>query len=193
MDYPSAIFIAKELNMEKKVEIKVVIGLGNPGSQYRKNRHNIGFLVIDALASAYSAVWQRKDKMELAEIAFDDRKILLVKPQTFMNSSGEVVSFLQKKGIKPENILVIHDELEKSFGATAFKVGGSHRGHNGLRSIIGFCGPEFWRFRFGIGRPERKEDVSQFVLSDFNEDQQELSRLIDASVQSLEKFIKEGQ
>jgi peptidyl-tRNA hydrolase, PTH1 family len=136
--------------------IKIIIGLGNPGKQYHHNRHNIGFLILDALAEKHNAAWQKKTDRETAEIEVDGEKILLVKPQTFMNNSGKVVPSLLKQGIKAENLLVVHDELEKPFGKIELKTGGSHKGHNGLRSIIEFCGADFHRLRFGIGRPERK-------------------------------------
>lgn len=162
--------------MEKN--IKAIIGLGNPGHQYRNNRHNIGFKVLDALAEQHSASWLSKPLMQVTDIQLDNKKVLLIKPQTFMNSSGQVISFLQKKGIDAENILVVHDELEKKFGSIMIRQGGSHRGHNGLRSIIGVCGQDFWRIRFGVGRPENKDDVSDYVLSNFQEDPAEIDNLI---------------
>lgn len=162
--------------MEKN--IKAIIGLGNPGHQYRNNRHNIGFKVLDALAEQHGASWSSKPLMQVTDIQLDNKKVLLIKPQTFMNSSGQVISFLQKKGIDAENILVVHDELEKKFGSIMIRQGGSHRGHNGLRSIIGVCGQDFWRIRFGVGRPENKDDVSDYILSNFQEDPVEIDRLI---------------
>jgi PTH1 family peptidyl-tRNA hydrolase len=99
------------------------------------------------------------------------------------------VPFLLKKGIEPENILVVHDELEQPFGKLSFKVGGSARGHNGLRSIIEVCGQDFARLRFGIGRPENKEDVGNYVLQNFSEDQEEIDQLIDDAVDMIEELI----
>ena len=163
--------------MEEK-NIKAIIGLGNPGHQYRNNRHNIGFKVLDALAEQHGALWLSKPLMQVTDIQLNNKKVILIKPQTFMNSSGQVISFLQKKGIDAENILVVHDELEKKFGSIMIRQGGSHRGHNGLRSIIGSCGQDFWRIRFGVGRPENKDDVSDYVLSNFQEDSAEIDRLI---------------
>ena len=118
------------------MNIKVIIGLGNPGTKYQRTRHNIGFLILDALAEKYNASWHTKDNREVAEIEINGKKIILIKPQTFMNSSGKIIPSLLKQGVKPENILVVHDELEKPFGKVELKIGGSHRGHNGLRSII---------------------------------------------------------
>jgi PTH1 family peptidyl-tRNA hydrolase len=151
-------------------KIKVIVGLGNPGSKYYKNRHSIGFQIIDELANQFNANWRTKDETELAivrlipESAMDT---ILIKPQTYMNNSGRALLFCAQKGIKPEEVLVVHDELEKSFGTTAIRLGGSARGHNGLKSIIDVIGPNFWRLRFGIGRPAAKEEVSDYVLTNF--------------------------
>lgn len=174
-------------------DIKAIIGLGNPGQKFELNRHNIGFLILDALADKYGAYWDEKSNMFVAEIDINSgeiaKKIILIKPQTFMNDSGKVIGFLQKKGIKPENILVVHDELEFPFGKIKIRQGGSARGHNGLRSIIEHCGPEFVRLRFGIGRPEQKEMVPNYVLSNFREDRQELQRAIVSSVEMIEDLF----
>ncbi|MCF7900538.1 aminoacyl-tRNA hydrolase [Candidatus Babeliales bacterium] len=174
-----------------KTEIKAIIGLGNPGAQYRFNRHNIGFLVVDAFVDQCGENWALKDSMQCATVHINGLSVLVVKPQTFMNSSGKVISFLQKKGIKPENMLVVHDELEKKFGTLAVRKGGSHRGHNGLRSLIEACGQEFWRLRFGIGRPDNKEDVSTYVLSNFQEENADINRLIDEAIVMIENFFEE--
>jgi len=149
--------------------IKIIIGLGNPGQQYKYTRHNIGFLILDKLAEQYNASWEKKSDRQITEITINNQKIILIKPETFMNSSGKIIPSLLKQGIKAENLLVVHDELEKPFGKIEFRTGGSHRGHNGLRSIIQFCGQDFIRLRFGIGRPENKEDVAEYVLSNFTE------------------------
>lgn len=176
------------------MNIKVVIGLGNPGSKYYKTRHNIGFRVLDALAEKHLVSWQSKQQMELSEIVLDSAKqhhtIFLVKPQTYMNSSGDVAPFLKKQGIKTEEILVVHDELEKRFGAISVKQSGSARGHNGLRSLIERLGDTFWRVRFGIGRPENKADVGDYVLSNFTKQEEEqLPALIEEAVQTIERSI----
>lgn len=149
--------------------IRACIGLGNPGSKYVHTRHNIGFKCIDAVAEALGAQWKTSPLMEIAEAQnpVSGKTLYMIKPQTFMNESGRVLGFLQKKGIKPEEILVIHDELEKPFGFTGLTFGGSAKGHNGLRSIIGMIGGDFWRLKFGIGRPTNKEDVGLYVLTQF--------------------------
>jgi PTH1 family peptidyl-tRNA hydrolase len=176
-------------HMEKKTDIKAIIGLGNPGPKFEHNRHNIGFLVLDALADKYNLSWQKKDIFELAELCIDDKTVLLIKPQTFMNTSGKVVPFLQKKGIKPENIIVVHDELELPFGKVKLKFAGSAKGHNGLRSIIDFIGKDFWRLSFGIGRPENREDVGNYVLSNFSEGADLLASNIGQACNFLEKLL----
>ena len=114
---------------------------------------------------------------------------MLIKPQTFMNSSGKIIPSVLKQGLKPENLLVVHDELEKPFGKIEFKTGGSHRGHNGLRSIIEFCGADFMRLRCGIGRPENKQDVAQYVLSNFSEKQSDLERMIDTAATMITEIL----
>ncbi len=171
------------------LDIKAIIGLGNPGPNYYYTRHNIGFRVLDELAKAYGLSWQSKDNQEITTLLKDGKKILLIKPQTFMNSSGKVVPALLKQGIKAENILVVHDELEQPFGNLKMRVGGSSRGHNGLKSIIAACGDQFARLRFGIGRPLVKEDVPDYVLEKFKENPAELEQLINQAVQMIEQQV----
>lgn len=174
---------------QQNFEIKAIVGLGNPGSKYAFNRHNIGFIVVDAIADRFNGSWDAKPNMEFSTVSIKDKNILLIKPQTFMNVSGKVIPFLQKKGIKAENILVVHDELELPFGKVKIKQGGSARGHNGLRSIIEYCGKEFVRLRFGIGRPEDKSMVSRYVLSNFTESDQEIETLVNQSVDLIESLF----
>lgn len=174
----------------EKSSIKVIIGLGNPGKQYQHTRHNIGFLVVDALADKYNGSWQKKGDKEVAEIMINDHeKIMLVKPQTFMNSSGKVLPSLLKQGITGAHIIVVHDELEKPFGVVDYKYGGSHRGHNGLRSIIEIGGADFNRVRCGIGRPVHKEDVPDYVLSTFSESQLDVDAMIQKAVSIIDERI----
>ena len=118
------------------LDIKAIIGLGNPGPKYYHNRHNVGFQILDTLAATHNLIWQTKENMELAVLTVGDKRIIHLKPQTFMNDSGKVIPFLLKQGIKAENILVIHDELEQPFGAIKIRIGGSAHGHNGLKSTL---------------------------------------------------------
>lgn len=175
--------------IESHVEIKAIIGLGNPGKRYYNNRHSIGFRVLDALAEKYNSSWTSKENMEIAEISINNHQILLIKPQTFMNSSGKVIPYVLKKGIKDENILVVHDELELPFGQIKIKKGGSAKGHNGLKSIIQNCSEHFYRLRFGIGRPAEREQVPEYVLEDFSEEQSEVEHNINKSIAMIEQLV----
>jgi len=170
--------------------IKAIIGLGNPGPSYYKTRHSIGFRVIDALADQENAAWSGKETMELATIQLNNRSILLVKPMTYMNSSGVVIPFLNKKGIKADEIMVIHDELELPFGTIAFKTGGSSKGHNGLKSIISACGEDFHRVRVGISRPATREEVPDFVLSPFPPSQEsDIHHVITDAITTIKQHL----
>jgi len=167
---------------------KVLIGLGNPDLKFTHTRHNAGFQVIDAVAALFGGHWQSFSDKAVATIQIKSHPVLLIKPMTYMNNSGDVVSFLRKKGITAADILVIHDELEKPLGKLAIKVGGSARGHNGLKSLIAHWGTEhFARLRFGIGRPESKEDVPQYVLERF-ENPAQITLLVDEAVRMIEQL-----
>jgi len=189
--YPAAFFIERFfMNTSHQEVIKIIIGLGNPGKQFHRTRHNIGFLVLDALAQECGGAWEKKGEKEIAECSINGTSIILVKPLTFMNSSGKVIPSLLKQGVTAKNLLVIHDELEKPFGAVDIKNGGSHKGHNGLRSLIEFCGPDFMRIRCGIGRPVHKEDVGTYVLSAFTEKTEDVENMITIALENIYKVIK---
>lgn len=175
--------------MEATKDIKAIIGLGNPGPQHYSQRHNIGFRVVDALVENYGGSWKTKGNMDVATIAINNHEMLLVKPLTFMNSSGQIIPQLQKQGIKPENMLMVHDELEVPFGQIKIKFGGSHRGHNGLRSIIAAAGDQFWRLRIGIGRPDNKDEVPDYVLQPFKEKKEDVDLVIAKAVQMIEELV----
>ena len=162
--------------------IKLIVGLGNPGRKYSKNRHNAGFLLLDELARVEGAVFSRQVRFfsDLAEVNSGLSRLYLLKPSTFMNRSGQAVSSMMKYyKIKPEEILVVHDELDFDVGTLKFKAGGGHGGHNGLRDIIASIGvKEFKRLRVGIGRPGAGMQVADYVLSDFSKnDLQQISGL----------------
>jgi PTH1 family peptidyl-tRNA hydrolase len=166
-----------------KDQIRAIIGLGNPGAKYYKTRHSIGFRVLDQLARVNGSLWQENNNMIYTSVSgLAAQTVYLIKPQTFMNTSGEVMPWLSKKGIKGNQIIVVHDELEKSFGVNSIKFSGSAKGHNGLRSIIAMIGQDFWRLRFGIGRPQAETSVSDYVLNPFSqaEEQQLLALISDA-------------
>lgn len=171
------------------MNIKAIIGLGNPGPKFFHTRHNIGFRIIDVLAKKFGGHWRTQGTREIAEIIIHDQHILLIKPQTFMNNSGEALTDLIKKGIKPEHILVIHDELELPFGQVKFKTGGSAKGHNGLKSIIAHIGDAFSRLRVGIGRPVAREHVPDYVLEVFRESSDDIEDMIAQAITMIENIL----
>ncbi|MDA3966512.1 MULTISPECIES: aminoacyl-tRNA hydrolase [Helicobacter] len=146
----------------------LIVGLGNPGNKYKNNRHNIGFMVVDFLVSFLEASLQ--SNKDFSGELYKKNDLLLLKPSTFMNLSGKsVLSVINFYNVS--SFLVIHDDLDLKFGAVRFKVGGGSGGHNGLRSIDSMCGNEYCRIRYGIGKPELKEQVASYVLSDFTTDE----------------------
>jgi PTH1 family peptidyl-tRNA hydrolase len=149
--------------------IKLIVGLGNPGQQYEKNRHNAGFLFLDCLLSQSKQTWVREVKLQgwLANIQISNQKIILLKPETFMNRSGQSVGLVTRYyKITAEEVLVVHDELDFAAGLVKLKQGGGHAGHNGLRDIIAHLGSkDFYRLRIGIGRPLAEKSVADYVLS----------------------------
>lgn len=149
--------------------MRLLVGLGNPGARYADNRHNIGFMVIDEIArAARAAPWRRKFQGEIAEATLDGERVLLLKPQTYMNESGRAVSEAQRfYKIALEDIVVFHDELDLAPAKLRVKKGGGNAGHNGLRSITAQCGNDYRRVRLGIGHPGDKKAVHAYVLSDF--------------------------
>ena len=161
----------------------LLVGLGNPGSEYVRNRHNVGFMAVDEIAhrQAFGAA-RRRFQGALREGHLDGRKTLILKPTTFMNASGravgEAVRFYK---LEPQDIVVFHDEIDLMAGKLRLKQGGGVAGHNGLRSIDAHIGRDFRRVRIGVGRPRLKQDVERYVLRDFAKaDQQWLEPLIDA-------------
>ncbi|MBW8734842.1 MAG: aminoacyl-tRNA hydrolase [Asticcacaulis sp.] len=170
----------------------LIVGLGNPGAQYAKNRHNIGFMMVDALIASGSFGPEKKAfdgfvSEGLIDTLKGKEKVLALKPQTYMNNSGlSVAKALQFYKLKPEQITVFHDELDLAPGRFRMKMGGGHAGHNGLRSIMAHIGPNFMRGRMGIGHPGAKELVLTWVLADFaKSDQTWVEALDDACVRAL--------
>ena len=149
------------------------VGLGNPGEQHAGNRHNIGFMVVDAVADHYNFPNAKSQfKGMSSQGLIDGNKVLLLKPMTFMNESGQSVqAAMQFYKVPLENVTVFHDELDLDFGKVRTKIGGGIAGHNGLRSIKQHCGNEFQRIRIGIDHPGDKARVHGHVLSDFRKDE----------------------
>jgi PTH1 family peptidyl-tRNA hydrolase len=149
--------------------MKVFVGLGNPGEKYARQRHNIGFMALDAIARAHGfSPWRPRFQSLAAEGMIGNDKILALKPQTYMNESGRAVGeALRFFKLVPGDVVVLHDELELDPGRVKVKTGGGHAGHNGLRSIDAHIGPAYRRLRLGIGHPGVKDLVLPWVLGDF--------------------------
>ena len=147
----------------------IIAGLGNPGNNYAANRHNIGFMAADEIVRCHNfAPWKSKFNAEISEGTLDGHKVLVVKPQTFMNKSGEAISKLMRfYKLSPEDLIVLYDELDLAAGKLRIKTGGGAGGHNGIRSIDAHCGKEYRRIRIGIGHPGDKARVTGHVLGDF--------------------------
>jgi PTH1 family peptidyl-tRNA hydrolase len=150
--------------------MRLVAGLGNPGARYARNRHNIGFMAVKAIARRHGAAgFRNRFKGELAEALIGGERVLLLKPQTFMNASGESVGEAARFfKLLLSDIIVIHDEIDLRPGKLRVKRGGGSAGHNGLRSIDAFLGPDYWRVRIGVGHPGIKELVQPYVLQNFS-------------------------
>ncbi len=161
----------------------LVVGLGNPGTGYAKNRHNIGFMAVDEVVRRHGfSRWRTRFQSEIAEGTVGSDKVLVLKPMTFMNESGRAVAEAARfYKIHPIDVLVFHDELDLAAGKIRVKTGGGHAGHNGLRSIQAHIGPDYKRVRMGIGHPGDKAKVTGHVLKDFTKaDQEWLDTLLDA-------------
>jgi peptidyl-tRNA hydrolase, PTH1 family len=160
------------------------VGLGNPGSEYARHRHNVGFMAVEAIASRHRfSPWRKRFKGEIAEGSVGGRKVIALKPQTYMNDSGSSVQQAAAfSKIPVDGIWVFHDELDLAPGKVRVKKGGGVAGHNGLRDIRrAFGSPEFWRIRIGIGHPGHKDAVTGHVLGNFAKaDQGWVSALLDA-------------
>lgn len=174
----------------------LVVGLGNPGPRYAGTRHNFGFLALDVLASHLRAEsFREKFSGLVTKISLDSGEVVLLKPQTFMNLSGQsvrpAVTFFK---VQVSQVIVLHDELDLPLGEMRIKLGGGHAGHNGLRSLLEHLGtPDFLRIRLGIGRPPPAYEVSDYVLSRFDGgDQPLISEVCHRAVSAVEDVMKLG-
>jgi PTH1 family peptidyl-tRNA hydrolase len=173
----------------------LVVGLGNPGREYARNRHNVGWMVVDELARRHGGSWRSKFNGQLAEIRIDGHKVAVLKPETFMNDSGRPVqAALRFFKLDPDAVLVVHDDGDLELGRLQARLGGGTAGHNGLRSIQQQLGtPEFMRLRVGVGRPERGDPrpLADFVLADFRPEDDPES-LVRAAADAVETLDAEG-
>jgi len=176
--------------------VRLIVGLGNPGPKYAHNRHNVGFMVVEALAARWRApAFRDKFKGRFAKAAHGERDAILLQPMAYMNLSGDSVqpamAFFK---LSLEDVLVIHDEMDLPFGTVRLKVGGGAGGHNGLKSIAERCGGnQFVRLRIGIDRPGRGYTGESWVLSDFTASERaELPDIISVAVQAVESCLSAG-
>lgn len=175
-------------------DIRLIVGLGNPGPEYETTRHNAGFWWVERLAAAHNVLFNVEKKFHglAARLRLDGHEAWLLKPQTFMNRSGQAVGALAGfYRIAPEEILVVHDELDLPPGDARFKNGGGHGGHNGLKDIIAQLGtPDFWRLRIGIGHPGDKNQVVDFVLhAARREEQEQIDAALERSLPLLPQIL----
>ena len=173
----------------------LVVGLGNPGREYARNRHNVGHLVVDELARRHDGSWKSKFDGQISEIRLDGHKVALLKPETYMNESGVAVSGATRfYKLEPSEVLVVHDEGDFDLGRLELKVGGGLSGHKGLRSIAQHLKtPDFLRLRVGVGRPERGDPrpLADYVLSNF-EPHDDAENLVARAADAVEQLDAEG-
>jgi PTH1 family peptidyl-tRNA hydrolase len=173
----------------------LVAGLGNPGREYAGTRHNVGFMVADELARRLGGSWRGKFSGELAEVRLDGLRLALLKPQTYMNESGRSVGAAARFfKIEPEDLVVVHDEVDLEPGRLQVRLGGGLAGHNGLRSVASAVGtPEFARVRIGVGRPGRGDPrpVADFVLSGFPAEV-DAEALVSRAADAVEAVARDG-
>ena len=178
-------------------EIKLIVGLGNPGREYEATRHNAGFWWVDEFSHAHQCTFKTEGKFHglAARGQVHGRELFLLKPQTFMNVSGRAVGALaQFYKIAPQHILVVHDELDLPPGSAKLKLGGGHGGHNGLKDIIAHLGTrDFWRLRLGIGHPGERADVSDYVLNAPRREEMELIEQAMRRAKDVAPLIVEGK
>jgi PTH1 family peptidyl-tRNA hydrolase len=173
--------------------MKLFVGLGNPGEKYARNRHNVGFMAVDRIAEQGGfAPWKRRFRSLAADGELGGERILLLKPQTFMNDSGEAVGEAQRfLKIPIGDVVVFHDEIDLAPGRLKVKVGGGNAGHNGLRSLSAHIGNDYVRVRIGVGHPGHKDAVQHYVLHDFTKtERQWLEPLLDAIAGASARLAK---
>jgi PTH1 family peptidyl-tRNA hydrolase len=187
--------LEEELRSPTNDDRFMIVGLGNPGSRYRDNRHNIGFMVVDRLSERTDIEIVRLQKKALVGTGwFEQRRIILVKPQTNMNLSGTSVGpLVNYYKISLPNLLVVYDEIDLPFGAIRLREKGGSGGHNGMKSIIAVLGSGFPRLRFGVGRPSGKMEPAAYVLQDFQKEELPLvEEIIERSVSAIETYLIDG-
>jgi PTH1 family peptidyl-tRNA hydrolase len=173
----------------------LVAGLGNPGREYERTRHNVGWLVLDELASRHGGTYRGKFSGRLAEVRVDERRLALLKPETYMNESGRSISAAARFfKVHTEDVVVLHDDVDLEVGRMQARAGGGLAGHNGLRSIAqALGGQDFLRLRIGVGRPGRGDprDVADYVLSPFDP-HEDRDGIVARAADAVELLVREG-
>lgn len=174
----------------------IVVGLGNPGPEYRDTRHNVGAMVVDTLADRSGSAMrsQRRTRCDVAEMRWGAHRVILARPHSYMNESGgPVVALVDYYGGEADRVVVVHDELDLPFATIRLKQGGGDNGHNGLRSIRRSFSPETIRVRVGVGRPPGRQDPADFVLRPFTAaERRDLPELLDRAGDAIECVVAEG-
>jgi peptidyl-tRNA hydrolase, PTH1 family len=177
-------------------DLKIIVGLGNPGPEHLLTRHNAGFWFVDALAAKLGAKFRSHTKFhgEICKLTVAGDEITLLKPTTYMNRSGlSIRALTDYQKVEPLQIMVVHDELDLPVGEARFKQGGGHGGHNGLRDTLTHLGPEFWRLRLGIGHPGDKSQVIDYVLRRAPKlEEEKILAAVEKSVGAIDTFIDKG-
>ncbi|VAW41253.1 Peptidyl-tRNA hydrolase [hydrothermal vent metagenome] len=172
----------------------LIVGLGNPGRKYRGNRHNIGFMTVDALAAAYNIQSSKvQNKAIVGNGRIQNQSVIIAKPQTYMNSSGDAVGLLARYyKVPPDNVLVVYDELDLPFGTIRLREKGGAGGHNGMKSIINHLGNDFPRVRLGIDRPPGQMPAAAYVLQDFGKnDKPLLDDVLAEAIRAIETYLRD--
>lgn len=177
-------------------DLKVIVGLGNPGPEHLLTRHNAGFWFVDALAAKAGVHFRHHAKFhgDYCRVVIAGTEVALLKPMTYMNRSGLAIRALTDYlKVTPAQTMVVHDELDLPVGQARFKLGGGHGGHNGLRDTISHFGPDFWRLRLGIGHPGDRAEVIDYVLRRASKDDEEkILAAVASAVDALDLFIEKG-
>ena len=170
----------------------LVVGLGNPGKKYRNNRHNIGFLTLEAIIQKFELSSAKSEfDSEVFKGEIERVKVIAIKPQTFMNLSGKsVAAFVRFYKIPVENVIVIHDDLDLAFGKIRIKTGGGSGGHNGIKSIDSLMAKDYIRIKIGIGHPGHRDLVSDYVLDNFTEEEKgKIEEIIEKAIEELSLVV----
>jgi len=176
--------------------VRLIAGLGNPGKKYQASRHNLGFMAIDRLADIYQAmVFLPRFHGRIAQVKIAEEEVFLLKPYTSMNSSGiSIAQAMNKLKLPPEKLIVIHDDMDLALGKIKIALGAGSAGHKGIASIFwSLHTKDFYRIRLGIGKPAEEEDLVEYVLSDFREEEQEqVDEMLDQACQAVLVLVRDG-